>query len=213
MTNTYLPNSPAAEIPLDLSPERIAQLRQDLLIRATLRDQAFTFKTTWGLFSPKAIDDGTRLLLDHMDVAESDHTLDLGCGYGPIGLTLARLAPKGRSLLVDKDFIAVEYSKTNAQLNGIKNVDVILSNGFDQVDDRRFHTIASNLPAKTGKEQYYLYFLDALTRLHPGGRLYVVTISGLRRFIERAFGEVFGNYRKIKQGRHHTVAMAVRDLD
>ncbi len=93
-------------------------------------------------------------------------------------------------------------------MNQIKNAEVILSNGFSEVGDRRFDLVVSNLPAKTGKELYYLYFYDALERLNPGGRFYVVTISGLRKFVQKAFIEVFGNYKKLKQGKTYTVAMA-----
>ncbi|MBF0257166.1 MAG: class I SAM-dependent methyltransferase [Gammaproteobacteria bacterium] len=185
-------------------------LRQDLLIEESLRGQPLRFHTTWGLFSPKAIDEGSRLLLDYIEIDPSHNSADLGCGYGPLGLTLARLAPQGRHTLLDKDFVAVEYSRRNARLNGLGNVEVILSNGFDQLDDRRFHRIVSNLPAKTGKEQYYLYFYEALARLEPGGRFYVVTINGLRDFIKRSFKEVFGNYAKLKQGRSYTVALGCK---
>jgi len=184
------------------------KLRQDIVFSETLCGHTLQFHTTWGLFSPKTVDEGSRLLLDHMDVNRDDDTLDLGCGYGPLGLTLAKLAPSGNSVLVDKDFVAVEYSKKNAELNQIKNTSIFLSNGFDQVGDTKFDLIVSNLPAKTGKELYYLYFYDALARLNPGGRFYVVTISGLRKFVARAFDEVFGNYKKVKQGKTYTVAMA-----
>ncbi len=192
-------------------PAHIERLRQDIVFTETLCGQTLSFHTTWGLFSPKAVDEGSRLLLNHMEVKEDNHSLDLGCGYGPLGLTLARLAPKGQHVLVDKDFMAVEYSQKNARLNHIDNVDIFLSNGFDQIGERRFDLIVSNLPAKTGKELYYLYFYDALVRLNPGGRIYVVTITGLRRFIEKAFNEVFGNYDKVKQGKTYTVAMAVKE--
>ena len=188
--------------------EHLRKLREDLVFSDRLRGELLSFHTTWGLFSPKGIDEGSRLLLDHLHVNPSDDTLDLGCGYGPLGLTLARLAPAGRSVLVDKDFVAVEYSRKNAALNGITNTEIFLSNGFDQVGERCFDLIVSNLPAKTGKELYYLYFYDALVRLNPGGRLYVVTITGLRRFVQKAFTEVFGNYEKVKQGKTYTVALA-----
>lgn len=183
-------------------------LRRDIVFSETLRGHTLTYHTTWGLFSPKGVDEGSRLLLDHLQVEPDDDTLDLGCGYGPLGLTLAQLAPKGTSLLVDKDFMAVEYSRKNARINGIENVEIFLSNGFDQIGERRFDLIVSNLPAKTGKELYYLYFYDALVRMNPGARFYVVTINGLRKFVQRAFLEVFGNYKKLKQGRTYTVAMA-----
>ena len=183
-------------------------LRKEITFSETLCGHTLTYHTTWGLFSPKGIDEGSRLLLDHMEVNPTDDTLDLGCGYGPLGLTLARLAPQGTSVLVDKDFVAVDYTKRNAEANGIENVEIFLSNGFDHVGPRTFDLIVSNLPAKTGKELYYLYFYDALVRMNPGARFYVVTISGLRKFIQRAFNEVFGNYTKVKQGKTYTVAMA-----
>ncbi len=190
------------------SKEYLDRLRQDIIFSDTLCGHSLQFHTTWGLFSPKGIDEGSRLLLDHIEVNRDDDTLDLGCGYGPLGLTLAKLAPDGTSTLVDKDFVAVEYSKKNAQLNSINNTKIFLSNGFDQVGNSSFDLIVSNLPAKTGKELYYLYFYDALARMNPGARFYVVTISGLRKFIARAFDEVFGNYTKLKQGKTYTVAMA-----
>jgi 16S rRNA G1207 methylase RsmC len=188
--------------------EYLDKLRQDITISDTLRGHNLQFHTTWGLFSPKGIDEGSRLLLDHIEVNRDDNTLDLGCGYGPLGLTLAKLAPEGTSTLVDKDFVAVEYCKKNAQINNINNTNIFLSNGFDQVKSTNFDLIVSNLPAKTGKELYYLYFYDALASMNPGARFYVVTISGLRKFIAKAFDEVFGNYTKLKQGKTYTVAMA-----
>jgi 16S rRNA G1207 methylase RsmC len=189
----------------------LSSLRQDTVFQDKLRGFPFTFHTTWGLFSPKCIDEGSRLLMDRIRVERSDDCLDLGCGYGALGLLMARLAPDGQTTLVDKDFVAVDYSRKNAQRNGINNVEVLLSNGFSHVHGRAFRVIASNLPAKSGKELYYLFFFDALERLHPGGRLYLVTINGLRRFIERVFLEVFGNYEKLKQGRRYTLAMAVKE--
>lgn len=196
------------KVPDPSTQSYLDKLRQDIVFSETLCGHSLQFHTTWGLFSPKNVDEGSRLLLDCVEVNQDDDTLDLGCGYGPLGLTLARLAPNGTSVLVDKDFMAVEYSKKNARLNGIENTKIFLSNGFDQVGNTNFDLIVSNLPAKTGKELYYLYFYDALARLNPGGRFYVVTISGLRKFVARAFKEVFGNYEKVKQGKTYTVAVA-----
>ena len=187
---------------------RLNQLRRDIVFSESIRGERLEFHSTWGLFSPRGLDEGSRLLLNHLQVNADDDTLDLGCGYGPLGLTLARLAPQGTSVLVDKDFVAVEYSRKNARANGIENVEIFLSNGFDQVGERSFDLIVSNLPAKTGKELYYLYFYDALVRMNPGARFYVVTINGLRKFIQKAFLEVFGNYEKVKQGKTYTLALA-----
>ncbi len=189
--------------PLDLE-----RLRQDIVFEETLMGHRFVFHTTWGLFSPRGIDEGTRLLLDHMEVRPDERAIDLGCGYGPIGMAIARSVPQGDCLMVDKDFVAVEYANANLARNGITNAEAMLSDGLRHVPPRRFTLAATNLPAKTSKEHYYLFFHDIKERLEPGGRCYVVVISGLRRFIERAFVEVFGNHRKVKQGARYTVAMA-----
>jgi 16S rRNA G1207 methylase RsmC len=192
-----------------LNREQLERLRADIRFTAELGGRNLVFHSTWGLFSPREIDEGTRLLLRHMEVRPADDCLDLGCGYGPIGLALAVQAPEGRTLMVDKDFVAVDYSNRNAERNRIGNARAQLSNGFDQVDpDRRFDLIASNIPAKVGKEMLALYLHDARERLRPGGRLYLVTINGLRQYMKRNLSEVFGNYEKLKQGAHYTVALA-----
>ena len=190
----------------------LRRIRQDIVFTESLRDQQLSFHTTWGLFSPREIDEGTRLLLRHIEVNAGDDCFDLGCGYGPIGLTLARLAPAGQTLMVDKDFMAVEYANRNAEVNGISNARAMLSNAFQHVDPKlKFDLIASNVPAKVGKELLAIILHDAHARLRPGGRLWVVSITGLRRLFEREMKAVFGNYDKVKQGRQYTVAVAVRD--
>jgi 16S rRNA G1207 methylase RsmC len=182
------------------------KIRQDLLIE----HQGLEFYTTWGLFSPRQIDDGSRMLLEFLDLSPSDHCLDLGCGYGVLGLCLAKMAPDGHILLVDKDFVAVEYAEKNRLHNRIENASCILSNGFNQVPAQQFDVIVSNIPAKVGKEMLYIYLFDALKYLKPGGSFYIVTITGLRQFFKRGFSEVFGHYEKIKQGKTYTVARGIK---
>ncbi|MGD8408336.1 MAG: methyltransferase [Thiohalophilus sp.] len=186
----------------------IDKLRKDIVFQDTLRGQSLTFHSTWGLFSPREVDEGSRMLLDRVEIEQNDDCLDLGCGYGPIGLTLAKLAPAGKTTLVDKDYVAIDFSQKNIALNHIDNAEALLSNGFDRIRDRRFDVIASNIPAKVGNEMLTLFMHDAREQMKPGARIYVVTITGLRKYIERNFKEIFGNYKKLKQGQHYTVAMA-----
>jgi 16S rRNA (guanine1207-N2)-methyltransferase len=75
-----------------LAPDELAALRAPIQLEAELRGQQLMLNSTWGLFSPREIDEGTRLLLRYVEVAPDADCLDLGCGYGPIGLTLAALA-------------------------------------------------------------------------------------------------------------------------
>lgn len=152
------------------------------------------------------------MLLDYIDFKDDDCSIDLGCGYGVLGMTAAKHCPKGEHLLIDKDFVAVEYAQKNCQNNHLTNAKVQLSNGFAHVDkDRRFSLVMSNLPAKASKEQHYLYLLDAYNAMTQGGRFYVVTINGLRDFMKRSFSEVFGNAKKLKQGKTYTVTVATKE--
>jgi 16S rRNA (guanine1207-N2)-methyltransferase len=195
-----------------LTQDTLDKLRRDIVIDADLAGERLTLHSTWGIFSPREVDEGTRLLVEWLQITPADNCLDLGCGYGPIGLLMARKAPQGQTLMVDKDFMAVEYANANAQRNKLSNAQAMLSNGFDHIDPAlRFDIIASNIPAKVGKEMLSLILHDAHARLKPGGRLYVVTINGLRQYMKRNLNEVFGNYDKLKQGRTYTVALALKE--
>ncbi|MDE2421244.1 MAG: methyltransferase [Gammaproteobacteria bacterium] len=186
--------------------------RQDLKFEEPVLGKSMQFTSTWGLFSPEKLDEGSLMLLDHIEFGKADSSIDLGCGYGVLGMTAARECPEGQHLLIDKDFVAVEYAKKNCFDNKLANTEVQLSNGFRHVDPaRRFDLVMSNLPAKASKEQHYLYLLDAYNAMNVGGRFYVVTINGLREFMQRTFKEVFGNSSKLKQGKTYTITMAQKD--
>jgi 16S rRNA (guanine1207-N2)-methyltransferase len=187
----------------------IDRLKQDIVFQVPLREHAMEFHSTWGLFSPRGIDEGSYALIREVTLGEQDVTLDLGCGYGAIGLALARDCPGGKVHLVDKDYVAVEFARKNAQVNGLTNCEAYLSNAFSEVPaDVTFDNIVSNIPANVGKELLQIILQDAKSKLRDGGKLYVVTVSGLRKFMQRHFEQLFGNYDKLRQTRHCTVAMA-----
>ncbi|MCG7965450.1 MAG: methyltransferase [Candidatus Thiodiazotropha taylori] len=193
---------------------KLDKLRKDIVFSADLAGEKLIFHSTWGIFSPKEIDVGTQLLVNLLEIEPGDSCLDLGCGYGPIGLYMARRAYQGETLLVDKDFMAVDYANANAKRNNLTNAKAILSNAFDQIDSQlEFDVIASNIPAKVGKEMLSLILNDAYSRLKPGGKLYVVTINGLRQYMKRNLTDVFGDYKKLKQGKTYTVALARKLTD
>lgn len=189
----------------------IAELKKDLQIKTELMGRPLEFSTTWGIFSPREIDSGTTLLLKHLTIQSDDVALDIGCGYGPIGLAIAANAPQGEVHMVDKDFVAVEYSNKNAALNGLSNAKAYLSNGLSAVpSEMQFTTVVSNIPAKVGKEMLSIMLHDIHAQLAPGGQLVVVTINGLRDYMKRNFKEVFGNYEKVKQGKDYTISRCVK---
>lgn len=183
---------------------------REVYFTAKLRGASLHFSATWGLFSPKAIDAGTQLLIEHVGIQKADTCLDLGCGYGAIGIALAKSTQTATIYMADKDFVAVDYARKNVKRNRLQNCHVFLSNGFSHLPNLQFDLVVSNLPANVGKELLQIFLSDAKQHLKPNGRLYVVTISGLRAFIKRNFLTFFGNYRKVKQQHTHTVAMATR---
>ena len=189
-------------------------LRRGLTLDADLPGARLRLHTTWGLFSPRAIDAGTRLLLEALEregIGPGEAAIDVGCGYGPIGLALAKASPDSRVHLVDRDFVAVDYARANAARNGLDNARAYLSDGFSAVPaDERFDLVVSNLPAKVGNELYRLLFADAHARMRPGARIVVVTIPGLKDFVKREFTATFGKFDKLRQGKSYTVSAAVR---
>lgn len=187
----------------------INKLKQDIKFDVDLFGCKLFFLTTWGLFSPREIDAGTYLLLKHLKIGNSDKCLDIGCGYGVIGIWMAKKSPDIEVHMIDKDFLAVEYSNKNAKINGVNNAHAYLSNAFSRVDKIKFDTVVSNIPAKVGRELLSIILLDAKNHLAPGGQIVVVTITGLREFMKKNLKEVFGNYEKIKQGNKYTVARAI----
>jgi len=193
------------------SPVKQAQkIRQALKFPVELQGQSLNFETTYGIFSPKEIDQGTKLLVRYLEVEESFDCLDLGCGYGPIGIWMGKQAKQGSVTLLDKDFVAVDYANRNIELNGLKNAKAYLSNGFSCLKDQKFDLIVSNIPAKVGNEMLYLFLYDAFYHLKPGGKFVAVTINGLRHFCKRSFNEIFGNYKKIKQGAAYTISATTK---
>ena len=189
----------------------IHNLRKDIIFEVKLKGHNFVFHSTWGLFSPKEIDKGSFMLINQVDIKPTDLTLEMGCGYGPIGLAIAKMSPQGKVHMIDKDFVAVDFANKNAQLNGIQNCDIYLSNAFNNVPAIEFDNIVSNLPAKVGKELLFLILNDAKNHLKKGGKFYVVVIAGLKDYIKRNFKEVFGNYKKLKQGKTYMVAVAIKE--
>lgn len=144
------------------------------IIEETLRGRKFKFVTDAGVFSKQGIDFGSRLLIETMEMSEHARVLDVGCGYGPIGLSAATIAVYGFITLIDINERAVQLAEENAKLNGIVNAQPIQSDLFEQLGDERFTTILTNPPIRAGKEIVHRIFSESFERLEVGGQLWVV---------------------------------------
>jgi 16S rRNA G1207 methylase RsmC len=135
------------------------------------------------LFSSHEVDVGTRLLLRTLagpEHASRRRVLDLGCGYGPLGLALRAAAADRVVHLVDRDALAVEYSRENAARNRLDDVEVYGSLGYADVRGSGFDLIVSNIPAKAGPPVIEQLLLGGAGLLASGGLVAVVVIAPLR---------------------------------
>jgi 16S rRNA (guanine1207-N2)-methyltransferase len=161
---------------------------------AKLRGFTFRLTSDAGVFSRDGVDYGSRVLIDLMEIKPHDHVLDVGCGYGPIGLTAARLAPQGHVTMIDINERAVELARHNAAENGVNNVSFMPSDLFDAVQDRTFDVILSNPPIRAGKAVVHKLLTNAYDHLRPGGSLWIVIQNkqgapSARAKLEEIFGD------------------------
>ena len=156
--------------------------------------------TDAGVFSKNKVDYGSEILIKSLPELNGN-ILDLGCGYGVIGLSIAGLYPETHLTMVDINQRAVETTQQNIERNQIKNAATYVSDGFEQVNGR-FNAIVSNPPIRTGKNVIYPLFEQSLEFLLPGGSLYLVIQKkqGAKSAMEK-LQSVFGNCEVInKQG-------------
>lgn len=140
-----------------------------------LRDIKLRFKTDNGVFSKKEVDFGTRLLVDIFQMPDlSGDILDVGCGYGPIGLTIAKTWPERKLFMVDVNSRALQLAKDNADLNSLDNVLVKESDCLSSVMEQKFAVIMTNPPIRAGKKVIYTIYEQSYECLLPNGELWVV---------------------------------------
>ncbi len=152
--------------------------------------QSLKFNVSQDLFSSHQIDVGTaRLLRSLADAPPFANILDLGCGYGPLALTLKALYPQSVVHAVDRDALAVAYTRQNAELNGLADVAVYGSLGYDDVSDRDFDLIISNIPGKAGETVIFSLLRDAVHFLKPGGMVAIVVVAALEGVVARALDD------------------------
>ncbi len=139
----------------------------------TYRDIPLTFRTDAGVFSKGEVDTGTDLLLKALPEKMGGEILDLGCGWGPIGISVKAAWPETRVTMADVNLRALDRSRENARRNGAE-AGILESDGFAALEDRTFDAVITNPPIRAGKQVIYRMFADAREHLKPGGSLYLV---------------------------------------
>lgn len=167
---------------------------------AELRGKTYLFKTDAGVFSQDEVDLGSRILIDAIPDTLGTRVLDLGCGYGPIGMVAADLVgPEGFVYLVDVNERAVDLANKNLARNGVQNAKAFVSNGLEALEEGLdFDLVLSNPPIRAGKEVFYALLTNAYHALKPDGILMVVirTKQGAKS-LENYLKELAGNCETI----------------
>ena len=165
------------------------------------------FEVAHTLFASHEVDAGTKLLLRCLETEEAPRRiLDLGCGYGVLGIALARRFPEARVVLADSNLLAVRYARRNATLNGAANVGVVGSVGLEDVPTGEYDLIVANVPAKIGDEAIEGEFVRGPRgRLAAGGAYWFVAVSGLNHLLKRIAGRGEIPLRQVRKRSGHTV--------
>mgnify|MGYP005843086133 CR=1 FL=1 len=177
-----------------------------------LRGRTYEVAVREGVFAGGTLDEGTRLLIEALQVRRTDVVLDLGCGSGLLGLAAAALAAEGRVYLVDSDVAAVELARANLRRNGVANAVALESDGFSALGDVQFDVIATNPPFHVGRHQTTAVaerFVEQSARhLRRSGRFYLVANRFLR--YEPVVEAAFGNVRLVSETSRYKVLLAIR---
>ncbi|SDN77446.1 class I SAM-dependent methyltransferase [Bacillus sp. OK048] len=177
-----------------------------------LRNQLFRFKTDNGVFSKREVDFGSRLLIEAFVLPDADGpVLDVGCGYGPIGLSIAKNYPERIVHMIDVNERALELAKANAEQNSINNVHIYESDTLKNVHELNFAAILSNPPIRAGKKTVHAILEQSHEHLETLGELWVVIQKkqGAPSAIEK-LKELFSTVETIDKSKGYFIIKAVK---
>ncbi|MBT3603074.1 MAG: class I SAM-dependent methyltransferase [Candidatus Latescibacteria bacterium] len=165
---------------------------EHLLEASDLPGDALQFKTLDGVFSRDGIDPGSRILLEQVTVAHDAHVMDVGCGYGLLGIACAKWVPNGHVWLGDISARAVVCAQDNVVKNKIYNASVGVSDVYEFAANQQFDLILSNPPFHEGNKTSWPLIDGALERLKPGGELMIVVMrtGAYVKRMQAVFGDV-----------------------
>lgn len=183
------------------------------IIHTHLRGIHFEFLTASGVFSKKRVDLGTRLLIESMVLPREGYVLDIGCGYGAVGIAAATFNPNLRVIMVDVNERAVRLARQNAEKNYVSNVEVRRGYLYEPVKDLVFNCVLSNPPVSAGMETVKAIISEAPEHMASKALFQMVVKSkiGGKRLL-MVFEEAFGNIEVLARKSGYRVLMSKKQL-
>jgi len=179
------------------------------MIHTYLHGKPFEFLTASGIFSKKRVDLGTRLLIESMVLPERGYVLDVGCGYGAVGIAAATFNPNLHVIMVDVNERAVWLAKQNMEINHIGNAEVRRGYLYEPVKGLTFNCILSNPPVSAGMETVKAIVAEAPKHTANKAHFQMVVrskIGGKR--LRMIFEEAFGNFTVLARKSGYRVLIA-----
>ncbi len=176
----------------------------------TLRGEEFLFTSDHGVFSRGEVDFGSRLLIESFEEpSAAGDFLDVGCGYGPIGIVLAKSHPNRNVLMIDVNTRAIELARYNVKENQLNNVDVMESDLFEGVPKQQYAAIITNPPIRAGKKVVHKIFEQSFVHLVDEGCLWVVIQKKQGApSAKKKLEELFGNCDVVKKEKGYYILKA-----
>ena len=177
-------------------------------IQVTIRGRVFEFVTAPGVFSPKYVDAGTLLLAESMVLRDGVTVLDLGCGYGVLGIVYAKLCPGSTVYMVDVNEQSLHLAKLNAKINNVKNVKIKKSDLYSNIDDLMFDVVVCNPPVSAGLDLNYRLIEETWRHLKDGGIFQVVYPLKMSDRFEEKLRQHFRKVETLARTGTHRVLLA-----
>ena len=166
-------------------------------IKINILGAEIELNTATGVFSKEKIDLGTRILIENSKITPDAKVLDLGCGYGVVGITIAKIYPQTQVVMTDVNERATKLTTENAKLNNV-NTEIRTGNEYETVANEKFDYILLNPPQKAGRDICYLLIEKSIEHLNSSGALYLVARHQRGgRMLEQKMKETFGNVKTI----------------
>jgi 16S rRNA (guanine1207-N2)-methyltransferase len=187
-------------------PKSQAKLR---LIHTILRGNSFEFLTASSVFSKKRVDLGTRLLIEAMFLPEEGAVLDVGCGYGAVGIVVAASNPRLHVVMTDVNARAVRLTRQNIQRNNVQNAEVLCGHLYEPVEDLTFGCVLSNPPVSAGMQTVKAMITQAPTVMAENASFQMVIRSKIgAKTLPLFFNETFGNCKILARKSGYRVLLA-----
>ena len=183
------------------------------LVRTCLCGKNFEFFTSTSVFSKRRIDPGTRLLIESMMLPKTGAVLDIGCGYGAVGITVAALNRKLNVVMTDVNMRAIRLAKKNITLNHATNAEVLFGYFYEPVEDLLFNTVLSNPPVSAGMDTVRAIVKGAPKVMADKATFQMVIRSKIgAKALPALFEETFGNCNILARESGYRVLMGQHSI-